>query len=301
MKESCERLDEVELEHGPEVGAKRDAACALLKHATKAKSEHAILNGVRYKGSLLSLANRLASVGLFFNRKLPTYYDGYWIWLPRKNWNSLISRYELHTGRTMKAHLRAGDTFWDIGANIGWFSLLASKIVKSNGKIFAFEPSPDVFKLLSVDIRGLNHIHAIQCGVGNADTIMAFAAHGASSSASFVEEVTKINQHYLPEIPIQKVKVNLRRVDTLVKQLGRPRLIKIDVEGFEFEVLKGATDLLSAGSDRPILLIEIHPPQLELSGGCEVALLQFLKEYGYEWEVIDRNPNSLYAIIAKPV
>ena len=134
--------------------------------------------------------------------------------------------------------------------------------------------------------------------MGNADTVAAFAAHGASSSASFVEEVTKINQHYLPETPIRKVEVNIRKVDTLVKELGPPRLAKIDVEGFELEVLKGATGLLSTA--RPTLIMEIHPPQLNLSGGSEALLFQFLKGHGYGWEVIDRNANSLYSIIAKP-
>src|SRR6266516_2742793 len=130
---------------------------------------------MEYRGTLLSLANRFAPVGFFFNRKLPTYYQGYWIWLPRNSWNSLFSWYEPSIGRAMKTYLRPGDTFWDIGANIGWFSLLASKIVGSNGKVFSFEPSPDVFNLLSANARGLNSIRAIQCGVGNADTIAAFA------------------------------------------------------------------------------------------------------------------------------
>jgi FkbM family methyltransferase len=252
---------------------------------------------MEYRGTFLSLANRFASVGFFFNRKLPTYYQGYWIWLPRKSWNSLVSRYEPYIARAMKTNLRPGDTFWDIGANIGWFSLLASKIVGSNGRVFSFEPSPDVFNLLSANTRGLHSVRAIQCGVGNADNVLAFAAHGTSGSASFVEEVTKINRHYLPETPIRKVEVNIRKVDTLVKELGPPRLVKIDVEGFELEVLKGATGLLSTA--RPTLIMEIHPPQLNLSGGSEALLFQLLNRHGYGWEVIDRNPNSLYSITAK--
>ena len=251
-----------------------------------------------YRGTLLSLANRLAFVGLFFNRKLPTYYQGYWIWLPRRRWNSLLSQYEPYIGRAIKTHLRAGDTFWDIGAHTGWFSLLASKISGPNGKVFSFEPSPDVFNVLSANIRGLNSVRAIQCGVGSADTVAAFAAQGASSSASFVEEVTKINQHYLPETPIRKVEVKIRKVDTLVNEIGWPHLAKIDVEGFELEVLKGATGLLSTA--RPTLIMEIHPPQLNLTGGNEASLFQFLKRHDYGWEIIDRNPNSLYSIIAKP-
>ena len=86
-------------------------------------------------------------------------------------------------GRAIKTHLRPGDTFWDIGANIGWFSLFASKIVGSGGKVFSFEPSPDVFSLLSANIQGLSSIRAIQCGVGNADAVVACATHGASNSS----------------------------------------------------------------------------------------------------------------------
>ena len=252
-----------------------------------------------YKALLLSLANRLVSAGLCFSGKLPTYYQGYWIWLSRKSWNSLLSRYEPHIGWALKSCLKPGDTFWDIGANIGWFSLLASKFVGSNGKVFSFEPSPDVFSLLSANAQGLNSIRTTQCGVGNADTVAVFAAQGNSSSASFIEAVTKINQHYLPDTPIRKVEVNIRKVDTLAEELGPPHLAKIDVEGFEFEVLRGASGVLS--SAKPTLIMEIHPPQLSLSGGSEASLFQFLKEHDYVWEVIDRNPNSLYWIIARPI
>jgi FkbM family methyltransferase len=200
--------------------------------------------------------------------------------------------------QAIRDNLRAGNTFWDVGANVGWFSLLASKIVGPNGRVFSFEPSPEVFKLLSANIRGLHSIRAIQCGVGNADAVTEFAAQGTSMAGSFVEEVTKINQCFAPEIPIRKVEVTIRKVDTLAKELARPHLLKVDVEGFEVEVLKGAKELLS--TVRPILIIEIHPPQLSLSGGSEALLFQLLTDHGYGWEVIDRNPNSLYSIVAKP-
>ena len=126
---------------------------------------------------------------------------------------------------------------------------------------------------------------------------MPFVAQGLSNAASFVEEVTRINQRHLPETPICKVEVKIRTVDTLVKELRAPQVIKIDVEGFELEVLKGATELLFTA--RPTLIMEIHPYQLSLSGGSEEALFHFLKGHGYEWEIIDRNPNLLYSIIAK--
>ena len=64
------------------------------------------------------------------------------------------------------------------------------------------------------------------------------------------------------------------------------------------EAVKGADHLLSIV--RPVLIIEIHPPQLTLSGGSEDELFQLLRKHRYDFEVIDRNPNSLYTIVAKP-
>jgi hypothetical protein len=68
------------------------------------------------------------------------------------------------------------------------------------------------------------------------------------------------------------------------------------VEGFELEVLKGAAKLLSK---RPVLIVEIHPLQLKLSGGSEAEIFHLLESFDYSCDVIDRNPNSIYTIIAK--
>jgi FkbM family methyltransferase len=215
-------------------------------------------------------------------------------------WTSLRSRYELSVGHAILAHLKRDQTFWDIGANIGWFTLFARNIVGESGRVIAFEPSPEVFDVLSANVKSEKSVTALCLGLGNADEIRLFAAHGHSSSSSFVEEVTKINVRFLSSVPINKIEVALRKVDSLVTELGsKPSLIKIDVEGFELEVMRGATRLLS--SNRPILIIEVHPIQLKLSGGTEEMLFQFLSNLGYRWKVIDRNPNSLYTIVAKPL
>ena len=254
-----------------------------------------------YRHSLLSFANRTASIAFAFDSRLrlPTLYAGHCIWLSRESWNTLFSRYELYTARAIKDNLSGGDTFCDVGANIGLFSLLASKIVGPSGKVFSFEPSPDVFNVLIANVRGSSSIHPMHCGVGNADAVAAFAAQGLSNAASFVEDVTKINAASVPSTPVSKIEVKIRKINSLMKDLSmRPHMVKIDVEGFELEVLKGGTDLLS--KSRATLIIEIHPPQLKLSGGTEEALFELLEQHGYAWDVIDRNPNSLYTIVAKP-
>lgn len=237
-------------------------------------------------------------VGSSPDQRLPTYYLGQWIWPKRNTWVSLFSAYEARVGRAIRDNLSAGDTFWDIGANFGWFSLFAAKIVQCEGKVCSFEPSPEVFDLLRSNVRGLDRVQAFQCGLGNADGISTFASQGISTAASFIEDVTRINARHWPQVPIRNVEVRMRKADSLARELGHlPNLAKIDVEGFEFEVLQGAAGLLS--TSRPTLVIEVHPPQLELSGGSDTLLLRFLRQNGYEWEIIDQNANSLYWILAK--
>jgi len=87
-------------------------------------------------------------------------------------------------------------------------------------------------------------------------------------------------------------------LNSLVSELKlHPDVIKIDVEGFEYKVLQGAFQLL--GSESPTLIVEIHPGQLKLSGDSDEQLLILLKKAGYSVKTIDRNPNSLYTILAK--
>jgi len=230
------------------------------------------------------------------NKRRPTYYQGYWHWLPASNWQSLFSSYEPNVGAAIKSNLSPGSIFFDIGANVGWFTLFASKIVGPLGQIYSFEPSPDVYARLSENVRDLKNVHTFQYGIGNKDGELEFASQGDSSAASFVEAVTEINKNYHPDTPIRKPCVEIRKLDSLLSQVKRPDLVKIDVEGFELEVLKGASNLLS---QRPVLIVEIHPPQLKLSDGSEMEIFHLLESFGYSCDVIDRNPNSLYTIIAR--
>jgi FkbM family methyltransferase len=254
---------------------------------------------IRYKRRVLRFADVLAGLLFPLSPKRPTYFGGRIVWLPKENWASLYHRHEQYLADAIGENLRRDETFLDVGANVGWFSLFTAGIVGPDGRVVSFEPSPDVFQCLSCNVGGLKQVEAFPFGIGNKDSTEVFVAQGTSSSASFIEEVTNINRHHLRDEPITKVPVRIRKLDTLVMQLQLlPNLVKIDVEGFEFEVLKGAERLLN--EPRPTLIIEIHPPQLALSGGTESELFRFLQSQAYHWQVIDRNPNSLYTIVAKP-
>lgn len=249
------------------------------------------------KRQVLNFANQVTRSGFHFSQRLPSFYCGHWLWLPRQTWTSLYLQYEYHMARAITDHLAPRGVFWDIGANIGLFSLLAARIVGPAGSVVAFEPSPDVFALLRENASRDRTIQCLPYGVGNAEGMMSFAAQGTSSSSSFIPEVTELNLRNNPGQAIHQVDVRMRKLDMLLGELRAPSVVKIDVEGFELEVLKGAERLLS--EVRPILLMEIHPPQLHLSGGDEKMLFSLLESYRYAWRIIDRNPNSLYSVVAQ--
>ena len=232
-----------------------------------------------------------------FRDKLPTYFHGELLWLSRGSWSSLHSAYEPYMARAIRAYLPRGGTFWDVGANIGLLSLFAAKVAGPTGQVLAFEPAPQVLAALRANTEGDN-VRILPYGIGNSNGVQSFAAQGPSSAGSFVEAVTALNQRFHPEQPIEAVNVTMRTLDSVLGERisSDPTLVKIDVEGFEYEALLGARSLLT--SSRPTLLIEIHPFQLALSGGSEDQLFALLRELRYSWSIIDRNPNSLYSILA---
>lgn len=130
--------------------------------------------------------------------------------------------------------LRPEDTFFDVGANVGSYTLLASSVCKA--KSFSFEPSPITFNILTENIV-LNKledlVQTINKGVGKENGILRF-----SESEDTTNHVIADNEksNYTIEVPI----VALNDYYSMAK----PALIKIDVEGFETEVLNGADQLL---------------------------------------------------------
>ena len=161
--------------------------------------------------------------------------------------------YEADTLKFIKRHLRRGDTFIDVGANIGAFALPASRIVGPTGRVFAVEASARVFPYLESNLRtnGVTNVTAIHgaAGVQDGGELTFFDAppqkFGMGSRAPWNEE--------------KGYTVAARSIDTVLGESGtgngRVRLLKIDVEGFELDVLRGATALLN-GPSPPIVVFE---------------------------------------------
>jgi FkbM family methyltransferase len=176
------------------------------------------------------------------------------------------------------SRLHAGDTVLDIGANIGWFSLVAAKHIGPTGVIHAFEPRPVTYSMLAKTIalnglRDLVHLWEYALSDEAGDLMINWAANTDNPGNSFVtKDKTGPAGH-------ESARVRAVRLDELLPDIA-PDVIKIDVEGAEPMVFAGAVNALKRR--RPIILSELFPDQLmKVSGKTPVQYIQQMEEYGY--------------------
>jgi FkbM family methyltransferase len=165
--------------------------------------------------------------------------------------------------------LRPGQIVFDIGANIGYYTLLASQQVGSSGRVLAFEPF----------VRNIAFLHR-HVSMNRADnvTVVPVACAECSSIEEFVIGADCATGH-LANRPVQRrddntLIVATAAVDDVVREYGLiPDVIKVDVEGAEERVLRGAAKTLAEA--RPILLLGVHSPVLR------TACTNYLVRLGY--------------------
>ena len=185
---------------------------------------------------------------------------------------SLRGEYERDVAATIEASLAPGNSFVDIGANIGYFALLARTIVGPGGQVVAIEPNDYNVKLIeqSIQANGFDNISVAQVAVSDRiETLSLNATTGNGSTSALGQTQDKIqNARTVASLPL----------DALLALRTQPvRLIKIDVEGYENIALRGAEALLRA--DRPDIIFEFSPTNLE--GASGPGFLNWLAGLGY--------------------
>jgi FkbM family methyltransferase len=133
-----------------------------------------------------------------------------------------------------------GGIFVDVGANIGYYTVLAGKIVGNNGLVIAIEPVPESAKVLkfNVKLNQLRNVKVIQKAVLNQQRIInIYIPRGFFGLASTAIKSSHCNV-------TRRVQVKATTLDDICKNLKRADLLKIDVEGSEYHVLQGAEDIL---------------------------------------------------------
>jgi FkbM family methyltransferase len=153
-----------------------------------------------------------------------------------------------------------GDTVIDVGANVGRYTILSSKIVGSRGRVIAIEPDPNTFHLLkkNIEVNKCTNVTAINCAAYSEDleSLRLFCPSrdcGTSIYNTVMEERTSTEKFI--NVPAAKLDSIVRQEFALCEH--KINWIKIDVEGAELEVLKGAEMILSKSKDISVL-IEVH-------------------------------------------
>lgn len=182
----------------------------------------------------------------------------------------------------IKRHLSKGDTFLDIGANIGIHTLLGASLVGSAGKVMAFEPLPRLYeqtkKSLAENkfdqVKVYNVALAERAGVGKLSLVDENIGASSLQSVSEDREVNEV------------VEVQQTVLDSYSDEFKSLDLIKIDIEGGEYEALKGGEKLIRRYL--PVIVLEFSPHVYEKDrSGKSLELYNYLSSLGYRIEVID--------------
>jgi FkbM family methyltransferase len=242
---------------------------------------HRVLQPVRaIGGKLLALTNIRVGTRLYTGQWLAVNLSGD---VGRSIW--LRGRYGAPIEVHLRSTLRPGDIFVDIGANIGYFSIIASELVGAGGKIYAFEPNQDAFALLKKSIK-MNQITNIECmpfAAGAKSGVVQFN-HTRNISRSFLDATTPSQRENSQDKQAVRAKyaVQVVRLDDYIKieESKRVRMVKIDAEGFDYYVLQGAVRLLSGR--KPDVIIEVQDQTLNKYGHNPEDIFDLLYPLGYK-------------------
>lgn len=166
------------------------------------------------------------------------------------------------------------EVFWDIGANVGYFTLVAATALQNRGQIIALEPGGNAYARLC-DNLALNRFDQVRtyqlAAADTAGEARLYLAGGVADSGASLFDHGQDGYEVVRTVALD---------DLLASQgLRPPDLIKMDVEGAELAVLKGAARLLSGFS--PLLLLEMEDKTLAAAGATKGAIQQLLSGYGY--------------------
>ena len=196
---------------------------------------------------------------------------GLWLKLnPRTGRDYFQGVVEPEVQQTLAEHLRAGMTVYDIGANIGFFSLLAARLVGNEGRVVAFEADPEVAARLREHAarNGFSSIAVEEKAVWSRTGEVRFARSDPAASPDLGLGHIEMDGTAKNSIGVAAVSL-----DDYVKHASAPDFVKCDVEGAEVEVVRGAQRLLAG--KRPVVLCELHSEENRRTLGEEFSRLGY--------------------------
>ena len=197
------------------------------------------------------------------------------IYLNLKMHRGMLSRalgmYEPAKMEAVLKLLRPGSTFIDVGANIGDFSLLAASVTGSAGRVLAFEPEATNCCLIkrNIELNGYKNIEVFQLALSDSNGEASLYLGDRCDYHSLLKDQ--------PERKAGVIAVKTRTLDSFLEEFGQDRvdMIKVDVEGAELKVLRGAREMLRRNPN-VVILLELHPRM----GVNPAEVCDFLRQLG---------------------
>jgi FkbM family methyltransferase len=197
-------------------------------------------------------------------------------------------QHEPLTSKLIESLLQPSDTFIDVGSHVGWFSLLAARKVGKKGKVISIDPQPYNCERVMTNamLNGFDNVLVVPTALGDANDFVTVAQQTARDKARFTLAGPGVNdtsvRYYCPTT----------RLDTLLARLGvtSAKLMKLDVEGFERQVLAGAASALRSIDN---IVVEVLPvtPKMEVDEVTTMLIdagFELCQVDGSAWKRTDR-------------
>lgn len=191
---------------------------------------------------------------------------------------------------SLLSDLEADDVFYDVGANVGVYSCLVGDLIGED-RVVAFEPHPDNAEQLrrNVNLNGLEPTifnEALSDEEGEVSLAVAVESHTTSPGHNLIEVNESVEQYGSESA--ETLTTDMVRGDDLIqtRDIPEPTVLKIDVEGAEYNVLRGLKETISGPACR-LIYCEIHRNHLKTFGSSDKEVRELLESYGFELEVLN--------------
>jgi FkbM family methyltransferase len=195
----------------------------------------------------------------------------------------ILGNHEPQVQRFLSAVLRPGMVYFDVGANVGFFAVIAARLLGSTGRVICFEPLPANARQIeyNAQLNGFANI-VVRCEALGGSVRTDVFNTSVEPTWGMLSTVGKAPEQALGQIP-----VSVRTLDSLCVpgELPTPDVIQVDIEGAEAEFLAGARETLT--TKRPILVIELHR--------TNAAVTAALDRFGYVYAVLG-SPLSVHDV-----
>lgn len=201
-------------------------------------------------------------------------------------WWGGLSRFEPYSVAVFRAVIEPGDTIIDVGANVGFFTTLFSRLTGPHGRVVSFEPDPDNLTLLRANVAALgepSNVMILAAAVGAEPGTASFSLDQATGATGHLGADSTLGGTLYGDGKPHLLTIPVETIDGVVERQGvAPALIKLDIEGGEFPALRGASATLP--TNKPVVMAEL--------GGEEgPRAMQLLLDHGYRvWNLETGEP-----------